>query len=290
MKDFRGMKRQRSRNRNKSQGGNPNNPNRTYESNGPDSTKVRGNAQTIYEKYQQLARDANSSGDRVLAENYLQHAEHYFRMIRMMQPQRPVSEFVQRDPFATYFDEYDDELDSESSDDSDSSAPSQESSAQPSYGGSQNNGPSQNNGGYNGQNNGGQNSGQNNGQNNNQYNNGSRSSRRESRREQYERRKHERLQEQEQQVAPVAPAFIASTEPLGGGSSTRSFAPETTTADAGRSDLPAFLTAPRSSGPSPLVPEAAAETPAAVADEAAPSAPRRGRPRRSRSDSVAEEA
>ena len=111
MKDFRGMKRQRSRNRKPS--GNQNNPNRAYESNGPEGTKVRGNAQTIYEKYQQLARDANSSGDRVLAENHLQHAEHYFRLIRQMQPQRPVSEFVQRDPFSNGFDDFDDDIEIE---------------------------------------------------------------------------------------------------------------------------------------------------------------------------------
>ncbi len=111
MKDFRGMKRQRSRNRKPS--GNQNNPNRAYESNGPEGTKVRGNAQTIYEKYQQLARDANSSGDRVLAENHLQHAEHYFRLIRQMQPQRPVSEFVQRDPFSNGYDDFDDDMDME---------------------------------------------------------------------------------------------------------------------------------------------------------------------------------
>jgi hypothetical protein len=43
--------------------------------------RVRGNAWQVYEKYQQLARDAGSSGDRVAAENYLQHAEHYFRII-----------------------------------------------------------------------------------------------------------------------------------------------------------------------------------------------------------------
>ncbi|ESQ92962.1 hypothetical protein ABAC460_01555 [Asticcacaulis sp. AC460] len=106
------MKRQRNRNR-KPSSGNQNNPNRAYESNGPEGTKVRGNAQTIYEKYQQLARDANSSGDRVLAENHLQHAEHYFRMIRQMQPQRPVSEFVQRDPFASAWDDYDDDIENE---------------------------------------------------------------------------------------------------------------------------------------------------------------------------------
>lgn len=51
----------------------------TFDSNGPD-VRVRGNAWQVYEKYQSLARDAQSSGDRVLAENYLQHAEHYFRI------------------------------------------------------------------------------------------------------------------------------------------------------------------------------------------------------------------
>ena len=115
MKDFRGMKRQRSRNRKPS--GQSNNPNRAYESNGPDGAKVRGNAQTIYEKYQQLARDANSSGDRVLAENHLQHAEHYFRLIRLTQPQRPVAEYVQRDPFMNGFDfDFEDESDQDSGD------------------------------------------------------------------------------------------------------------------------------------------------------------------------------
>jgi hypothetical protein len=47
--------------------------------------KIRGNANHIYEKYLQLARDANSSGDRVMAENYLQHAEHYYRLIMAYQ-------------------------------------------------------------------------------------------------------------------------------------------------------------------------------------------------------------
>ena len=57
---------------------------RTIDSNGPD-IKIRGNAHHIYEKYLQLARDANSSGDRVMAENYLQHAEHYYRLIMAFQ-------------------------------------------------------------------------------------------------------------------------------------------------------------------------------------------------------------
>src|SRR6187551_5824 len=60
---------------------------RNFESNGPD-VKVRGNAAHIAEKYLQLARDAQSSGDSVMAENYLQHAEHYFRIVASAQPQQ----------------------------------------------------------------------------------------------------------------------------------------------------------------------------------------------------------
>jgi hypothetical protein len=52
----------------------------TFDSNGPE-VRVRGNAWQVYEKYQALARDATSSGDRVTAENLLQHAEHYYRII-----------------------------------------------------------------------------------------------------------------------------------------------------------------------------------------------------------------
>lgn len=59
---------------------------RNFESNGPD-VKVRGNAAHIAEKYMQLARDAQSSSDSVMAENYLQHAEHYFRIVSAAQPQ-----------------------------------------------------------------------------------------------------------------------------------------------------------------------------------------------------------
>lgn len=61
-------------------GGGGFNPNRTYDSNGPE-VKIRGAASHVYEKYLQLARDANASGDRVMAENYLQHAEHYYRIM-----------------------------------------------------------------------------------------------------------------------------------------------------------------------------------------------------------------
>jgi len=109
MRDFKNMKRQRGRNRKPGGGGGGgggggHNPNRAFESNGPDGVKVRGNSQTVYERYQQLARDAFTSGDRVLAENYLQHAEHYFRLLRTLQPNRPVSEIAQRDALASGYD------------------------------------------------------------------------------------------------------------------------------------------------------------------------------------------
>jgi hypothetical protein len=62
-----------------------NSPNRVYESNGPD-VKVRGTAQTVAEKYMQLGRDAQSSGDNVMAESYFQFSEHYFRVMAAAQP------------------------------------------------------------------------------------------------------------------------------------------------------------------------------------------------------------
>ncbi|MHA7776292.1 DUF4167 domain-containing protein [Roseibium sp. M-1] len=65
----------------------PNPLTRTYESNGPD-VKIRGTAMHIAEKYQQLARDAQASGDRVMSENYNQHAEHYQRIVAAAQPQQ----------------------------------------------------------------------------------------------------------------------------------------------------------------------------------------------------------
>jgi hypothetical protein len=75
-------KRMRGRNNNHRKGPNP--LTRTYESNGPD-VKIRGTAHHVAEKYLQLARDAQSSGDPVMAESYLQHAEHYFRLIAAAQ-------------------------------------------------------------------------------------------------------------------------------------------------------------------------------------------------------------
>ncbi|MBI1206330.1 MAG: DUF4167 domain-containing protein [Azospirillum sp.] len=55
----------------------------TFDSNGPD-VRIRGNAFQVHEKYLTLARDATSAGDRIAAENYYQHAEHYFRIINQI--------------------------------------------------------------------------------------------------------------------------------------------------------------------------------------------------------------
>ena len=54
----------------------------SFDSNGP-SIRIRGNAHQVYEKYLQLARDANVAGDRISAENMYQHAEHYYRLINV---------------------------------------------------------------------------------------------------------------------------------------------------------------------------------------------------------------
>src|SRR5579872_5308432 len=86
-----GQKRMRGRGNNHRKSQNP--LTRVYESNGPD-VKIRGTASHIAEKYIQLARDAQSSGDPVAAENYYQHAEHYFRLIAAAQEQ-----FRQQNPY-----------------------------------------------------------------------------------------------------------------------------------------------------------------------------------------------
>lgn len=74
---------------------------RSYDSSGPD-VKIRGTAQYIAEKYAGLARDAQSSGDRVMAENYLQHAEHYNRIVATAQSQ--MQERFQREERQDYND------------------------------------------------------------------------------------------------------------------------------------------------------------------------------------------
>ncbi len=110
-------KRGRGRGNNNNGGGNGNNFNRkgsnpltrTYDSSGPD-VKIRGTAQHIAEKYATLARDAQSAGDRVMAENYLQHAEHYNRIIAAAQAQ--LQERFQRDDRNDYGDRDGDDMDS----------------------------------------------------------------------------------------------------------------------------------------------------------------------------------
>ncbi len=103
------MNMKRMRGRNHRQGGSgirhhatgniPLNRNHVFDSSGPD-LRIRGTAQQLFEKYLQLGRDATGSGDRVMAESYFQHAEHYFRILNAinaqqqqqqqgMQPRRP---------------------------------------------------------------------------------------------------------------------------------------------------------------------------------------------------------
>jgi hypothetical protein len=101
MRNGQNNKRMRNRNNNNNNNRRGQNPmTRIFESNGPD-IKIRGTASHVAEKYVQLARDARSSGDPVAAENYYQHAEHYFRLIaaaqeqmRQNQPQQPRSDDV----------------------------------------------------------------------------------------------------------------------------------------------------------------------------------------------------
>jgi hypothetical protein len=110
----------RGRNNNNSGGGGNNNNNqnrkgpnpltRNYESNGPD-VKIRGSAQQVADKYTQLARDSHSSGDRVMAENYLQHAEHYNRIIAAAQAQMPIQQQNNRDESDDDMDEDRDDFD-----------------------------------------------------------------------------------------------------------------------------------------------------------------------------------
>jgi hypothetical protein len=99
----------RMRGRNNRKGPNP--LTRTYESNGPD-VKIRGTAHHVAEKYLQLARDAHSSGDPVMAESYLQHAEHYFRLIAAAQlAQQQAQNGFMRAPDQAEQEEEDDEDD-----------------------------------------------------------------------------------------------------------------------------------------------------------------------------------
>ena len=63
---------------------------KVYDSNGPD-VRIRGTAWQVTEKYETLAKDAETSGNYVLAENYRQHGEHYQRIINSFVDEAPVS-------------------------------------------------------------------------------------------------------------------------------------------------------------------------------------------------------
>jgi hypothetical protein len=104
----------RMRGRNRKGGGHHHHQNplaRMYESNGQD-VKIRGTASHIAEKYLQLARDAQSSGDTIASENYYQHAEHYFRLIAAAQEQlRQTQPYFQQQPGAAPGNQSDDDDD-----------------------------------------------------------------------------------------------------------------------------------------------------------------------------------
>jgi hypothetical protein len=74
------MKRQRGRNNGRNKPHMPVRGNQTFDSSGPE-IRIRGNAYQVLEKYLALARDASAAGDRISAENFYQHAEHYYRVI-----------------------------------------------------------------------------------------------------------------------------------------------------------------------------------------------------------------
>lgn len=68
--------------------GNSNNRAQVFDSNGPD-VRIRGTAHQVHEKYMALAKDSAAAGDEILAESYLQHAEHYQRIINEFDAQKP---------------------------------------------------------------------------------------------------------------------------------------------------------------------------------------------------------
>ena len=99
------MRSQKSRSRGNKNRNNNNRPqgnvlNRVFDSSGPEG-KVRGTPQQIIDKYQQLHRDAQLSNDRVAAENFAQHAEHYARLLgeamREQEARREAQEAQQRE-------------------------------------------------------------------------------------------------------------------------------------------------------------------------------------------------
>ena len=100
MRQSQGPKRSRNRGGNNNRRGGRQ---QSFDSNGP-SVRIRGNAPQILEKYLTLARDASSSGDRVAAENFSQHAEHYHRLIAAEAEQREQREQQRTErPFCSGF-------------------------------------------------------------------------------------------------------------------------------------------------------------------------------------------
>ncbi len=93
-----GTPNRRSRNRNNNRGGKGgNNRTQVFDSNGPE-VRIRGTAHQICDKYMTLAKDSRSVGDLVLAESYLQHAEHYQRIISTWNEQKaPVKQKTSHD-------------------------------------------------------------------------------------------------------------------------------------------------------------------------------------------------
>ncbi len=75
----------------------PLNRNHVFDSSGPDM-RLRGTAQQLFEKYLQLGRDVTSGGDRVMAESYFQHAEHYFRILNAMNQAAAQHQQAQQQP------------------------------------------------------------------------------------------------------------------------------------------------------------------------------------------------
>ena len=120
------MKRMRGRNHRPGGGGSspirhhngqiPLNRNHVFDSNGPD-LRIRGTAQQLFEKYLQLGRDATSSGDRVMAEGYFQHAEHYFRIVNAIAQAAQQSQGIQQNPYINNNQQRGRALDEQESDD-----------------------------------------------------------------------------------------------------------------------------------------------------------------------------
>ena len=90
------MKRQRGRNNGRNK---PHMPVRvqTFDSSGPE-VRIRGNAYQVLEKYLAMARDATAAGDRIAAENFYQHAEHYYRVINANAESRQQHQQYQQHP------------------------------------------------------------------------------------------------------------------------------------------------------------------------------------------------